>query len=104
MDRKTAETDHDRHGARLLRDVDYDGVSAGRTVLERAVNGRDICALALTGSAYMAYEDYESGLVDALANLMHFARRYELNFEQGLARARRHHRDEAECDWDEVPS
>lgn len=79
-----------------------------RTILDRALNGRDMAALALTGSSYMAIEDYETGLVDALANLMHFARRYEIDFDDHLAQARRHHDAEKSTGWkstgwDEVP-
>ena len=74
-----------------------------RTNLQRAENGRDMAALALNGSHYMALEDYESGLVDALTNLMHFARRYEIDFEEALSSAEFHHREEREFGWDEVP-
>jgi hypothetical protein len=76
---------------------------APRTVLDRAYNGRDIAALALNGTQHLSLEDYETGLVDALANLMHFARRYELDFDAALGTARMHHDAEAPQPWDEVP-
>lgn len=78
--------------------------SEGRTILDRALNGRDMAALALTGSNRMALEDYETGLVDALVNLMHFARRYDIDFDAQLASARRHFDAERRYGWDEVPS
>jgi hypothetical protein len=74
-----------------------------RTNLQRAENGRDMAALAATGSHHLAYEDYETGLTDALANLLHFARRYDIDFNDMLAQARRHHDEEALCAWEEVP-
>jgi hypothetical protein len=74
-----------------------------RTNLERATNGRDMAALALNGSQHMAPEDYESGLEDALGNLLHFARRYDIDFEQALRSAREHHDAESIVPWDEVP-
>ena len=46
-------------------------------------------------------EDYESGMVDALTNLMHFADLYNLDFEQQLTRAYTHHKAELEFDWEE---
>lgn len=75
-----------------------------RTNLERAFNGRDMAesALDLEGDR-MGLEDYESGLIDALANLMHFARRYEIDFGQALDSARNHHNVEARSGWEEVP-
>ena len=76
----------------------------GRTNLERAMNGRDMAALALNGTTYMALEDYEWGLVDALANLMHFARRAGVDFEVALDSAYMHHAAERRYDWDEVPA
>lgn len=79
-------------------------VKEGRTILARAENGRDLAALALTGSQHMALEDYETGLVDALANLMHFARRYDIDFDAALSEATTHHVTEREYGWDEVPS
>lgn len=83
--------------------------TVGRTNLDRALNGREIAmdALvdrnALDAPTSMAPEDYESGLVDALTNLMHFARRYDLDFDQRLDEARRHHDVEARYAWEEVP-
>jgi hypothetical protein len=77
--------------------------TAGRTNLQRAENGRDMAALAATGTQHLALEDYESGLVDALANLMHFARRYEINFDAAVYQAGDHHQAELRFDWDEVP-
>lgn len=74
-----------------------------RTNLERALNGRDIAALAANGGEYLALEDYETGLVDALANLLHFARRYAIDFDEALFMARRHHTEESRFNWDEVP-
>lgn len=74
-----------------------------RTVLDMALTGRDMAALALTGSSHMALEDYETGLADALCNLMHFARRYDIDFDAELARATRHHEVESQYGWDEVP-
>ena len=74
-----------------------------RTNLDRALNGRDLAASALTGSQHLAVEDYESGLVDALANLLHFARRYDIDFDQALATARDDHAAEALHAWDSVP-
>jgi hypothetical protein len=77
--------------------------TAGRTNLQRAENGRDMAASAATGTQYIALEDYESGLVDALTNLMHFARRCEIDFDVELEKAREHHAVEAGFGWDEVP-
>lgn len=74
-----------------------------RSILDRALNGRDLAASALNGSSHIALEDYESGLVDALANLMHFARRYEIDFDAHLAQASAHHATEARFAWDAVP-
>lgn len=76
-----------------------------RTNLDRALRGRDLAALALNGGEenHLALEDYETGLSDALADLMHFARRYEIDFGECLMRAQRHHMVEATYDWDEEP-
>lgn len=81
-----------------------DGKPDGRTNLDRALNGRDMAALALTGSQVMAVEDYETGLQDALANLLHFARRYDIDFDHELQMARSHHNAEQFTDWNEVPA
>lgn len=75
-----------------------------RTNLDRALNGREIAVLALNGSEHMALEDYETGLVDALANLMHFARRYEIDFDSSLDSARMHHDAEKRTPWSEAPA
>lgn len=103
------------HGVQARKEADYallrgrssdfltGSESTDRTNLDRALNGRDMAALAATGSSYLAYEDYEAGLVDALANLMHFARRYEIDFDAELDRARMHHDAEKDTLWDEVP-
>lgn len=72
-----------------------------RTNLDRALNGRDMAASALGG--IMGLEDYESGLVDALANLLHFARRYAIDFKDALDSAEMHHREESRFAWNEVP-
>jgi hypothetical protein len=77
-----------------------------RTNLDRALNGRDMAASALKNDgegADMALEDYEIGLVDALANLLHFARRYEIDFDDALRIARSHHQAEQFYAWDTVP-
>lgn len=75
------------------------------TVGGRADNGRDLAQLALQGSPVpkMHPDDWPSAITDALANLMHFARREGLDFEQALEQARRHHAAEARLAWDEVP-
>ena len=89
-----------------LRRSCKEGTLVMRTNLDRALNGRDMAASALTGNGNgerMGLEDYESGLVDALANLLHFARRYEIDFGEALASAERHHVAEARFGWDEVP-
>lgn len=85
-------------------DAEYDGIGVERTNLDRALNGRDMAALASTGSNYLAFEEYEGGLRDALANLMHFARRYEIDFDEELQRALRDHHVESQLGWDAVPS
>lgn len=77
-----------------------------RTNEERALNGRDMAESALIGDGEgprMGLEDYESGLVDALANLLHFARRYGIDFEDALRVARDHHEYESAYGWEEVP-
>jgi hypothetical protein len=75
------------------------------TRLEMAQDGREAAAQALLGkdktAEQMGLEDYESGLVDALTNLMHFADRYHLDFEQQLGRAYGHHAAEKEFGWEE---
>lgn len=89
--------EYERHMAARAEDVGW----PERTNLDRAINGRDMAALALTGSNHLAYEDYEEGLTDALANLMHFARRYEIDFEAKLSLARGHHSAESAYGWDD---
>lgn len=78
-----------------------------RTRQDMALNGREQAAHALLGrdasAEQMGFEDYEDGLADALANLMHFADRYGIEFDEELARARRHHAVESTYKWDEVP-
>lgn len=70
-----------------------------------AQDGREAAAHALLGrdatAEQMGLEDYESGLVDALTNLMHFADRYDISFEQQLTRAYMHHKAEGEFEWEE---
>lgn len=75
-----------------------------RTNLERAENGRELCALASTGTDRMPPEDLEAGLQDALANLLHFARRYGIDFDQELRLAREHHAVEANYGWGDIPA
>lgn len=76
-----------------------------RTILDRALNGVDLAHAALGGDATsLAPEDYETGLVDALTNLMHMARRYEIDFDAKLAEARHHHHVESTYPWDAVPA
>lgn len=72
-----------------------------RTNADRALNGRDLAEPAL--GATMGPDDYDSGLVDALTNLLHFARRYGIDFAAQLATATGHHEVEATYDWDEQP-
>ena len=72
-----------------------------RTNTDRALNGRDLAERAL--GATMVSGDYDSGLVDALANLLHFARRYGIDFAAQLQTATDHHTVEATYDWDELP-
>jgi hypothetical protein len=76
------------------------------TRLEMAQYGREAAAHALFGrdatAEQMGLEDYESGLVDALTNLMHFADRYLIDFEQQLGRAYGHHVAEKEFEWEEA--
>ncbi len=70
-----------------------------------AAYGREAAAHALLGrdadAAQMGLEDYDTGLVDVLTNLMHFADRYNVSFEEQLARAYMHHEAEGAFDWDE---
>jgi len=73
-----------------------------RTVLDRALNGRDLAQSALGGGRFVL-ADYEGGLTDALANLMHFARRFDLDFEHAVDVAGLRHTTEARYGWDEVP-
>ena len=75
-----------------------------RTNLERALNGREIAALALFGpGGSIAERDFEAALVDALTNLRHFARLHGLDFDAALEQSERHHRAEARSPWDAVP-
>ena len=75
-----------------------------RTNLERALNGRDLAALAMVGpGGNIAEEDFEAALVDALTNLRHFARLHGLDFDGALQQSERHHRAEARSPWDAVP-
>lgn len=46
-------------------------------------------------------EDRESGIVDALTNLMSFARLHEIEFEEALRIARYHAKYEAGFDWND---
>lgn len=75
------------------------------TRLEMALDGREAAAHALLGkdktAEQMGLEDYESGLVDALTNLMHFADRYEINFEEQLSLSYGHYKAEVQFDWEE---
>lgn len=75
------------------------------TRLEMAQQGREAAAYALLGrdatAEQMGLEDYESGLTDVLTNLMHFADRYDVDFEQQLSRAYKHHAAEVEFEWEE---
>lgn len=94
----------DTHSVRVdLRSQVTEPDTAGRTTLGRALNGRDLAALALNGTGWMAIEDYEAGLVDALVNLMHYARRYEIDFADAARQAVDHHDAESRFGWDEVP-
>ena len=76
--------------------------------LDMALAGRQAAADALLGrdadADQMGLEDYESGLVDVLTNLMHFAYRYDLNFNKHLARADLHFEVERKFDWEEETS
>ena len=94
------EDDYQRYGGAQPEAGDPDG----RTMIDRVLNGRDMVALAYTGTGYLAYEAYEEGLVDALANLTHFARRYEIDFDAALEDARGHAAAEATTAWEEVPT
>ena len=49
----------------------------------------------------MGLEDYESGLVDVLTNLRHFADRYEVDFHAQLERSYQHYLAERLFGWDE---
>ena len=69
----------------------------GREAAARALLGRDATA------AQMGFEDYEAGLIDALVNLMHFADRYGIEFDDELDMARRHFAVESSYGWDQVP-
>ena len=75
------------------------------TRAEMALDGREAAARALLGkdktAEQMGLEDYESGLVDALTNLMHFSDRYEINFEEQLSRSYQHYRAEVQFAWEE---
>jgi hypothetical protein len=75
--------------------------------LHMAENGHSLAAKALFSrdehAEQMGLEDYEDGLVDALVNLMHFADRYDIDFQEHLDRADRHFRVESTYDWHEVP-
>jgi hypothetical protein len=78
-----------------------------RTRLDMALDGRGQAASALftrdVCANQMGLEDYEDGLTDALTNLMHFADRYEIDFDLELERARRHHAVESTYGWNEEP-
>jgi hypothetical protein len=74
-----------------------------RTNEERADNGRELAASAYHGGTEIAEQDYREGLVDALTNLMHFARRHDLPFAMACEMAERHHAAEARYPWDEIP-
>jgi hypothetical protein len=69
----------------------------GRECAAHALLGRD------KGAEQMGLEDYESGLVDALTNLQHFAERYGINFDKELTTSRRHYAAERCYGWEEVP-
>lgn len=85
-----------------------------RTNLERALNGRDLAALALgtpdllgedlgVNAYHLAVEDYETGLIDALTNLRHMARRYDIAFDEAVRTSLENHAAECRFAWDEVP-
>lgn len=74
-----------------------------RTNLQRADNGRDLAALALRGTREIDRDDYQTGLVDALTNLMHFARRHQLDFDLAVDQAIDHHAAESLHEWEEIP-
>lgn len=103
MDTATATDDYENHVHPRTGRTDLALASNDRTNLGRALNGRDMAALALTGSAYLPFADYETGLQDALANLLHFARRYDIDFDRELTLARSHVSAEARFEWDQVP-
>jgi hypothetical protein len=69
----------------------------GRQAAAHATYGRHATANQLSA------EDAESGLTDALTNLMHFADNYGLDFEDRLENARTHYEVERTYDWDEYP-
>lgn len=70
-----------------------------------AAYGREAAAHALLGrdadADQMGLEDYESGLVDALTNLRHFADRYLIDFYEQLDRSYMHYTAEKAYGWDE---
>lgn len=72
---------------------------------QMAESGREAAAHALLGrdadADQMGLEDYESGLTDALTNLMHFAYRYDVDFQQQLERADSHFEAERKFSWEE---
>lgn len=70
---------------------------AGREAAAHALLGRDADA------EQMGLEDYESGLVDALTNLRHFADRYQIDFHQHLDRSYEHYLVERQSKWEEEP-
>lgn len=78
------------------------------TRLEMALNGLEAATRALLGrdatADQMGFEDYESGLVDALTNLMHFAERYDLDWFSQLDRANKHYEYERQYGWGEEPT
>jgi hypothetical protein len=90
-------------GERADNGRDLAALALNGSLLNRALSGRDMAALALNGSQHMALEDYETGLVDALTNLMHFARRYDIDLSTALAEACRHYEHESRFEWDQVP-
>jgi len=75
------------------------------TRLTMADQGRESAAHALLGrdvdAEQMGLEDYESGLVDVLTNLRHFADRYLIDFHEQLDRSYRHYLAEREYEWEE---
>ena len=77
------------------------------TRLEMALAGREAAADALLGrdrdtsTQQMGLEDYETGLVDVLTNLRHYAERYNIEFHEQLDRSYEHYLHEREFDWHE---